>query len=118
MNKTFRLPIYIIVVGVSMALAIFLINALIIYASSPSDITFPITELGGCENEKACKSYCDNPDNFASCFSFAKKHNLVKKIKGRGGEKTSDEDIEKFAKAMKGGGGPGGCQNHGECEAF
>ena len=117
MNKSFKLPIYIIVATlISVALISFVIlktNAL-----AQTEITFPVAELGGCEDEKACKSYCDNPNNFASCFAFAKKHNLVKEIKGRGGEKTSDEEIEKFAKAMKGGGGPGGCQNHGECEAF
>ncbi|MBI2013413.1 MAG: hypothetical protein HYS87_01130 [Candidatus Colwellbacteria bacterium] len=82
-------------------------------AASKDDIVFPVEELGGCTSEEECRSYCDNPDNFRACFAFAKKHNLVE---GPIAEQK-EEDLDKFASAMKEG-GPGGCTSHVSCEAY
>lgn len=35
------------------------------------DITFPVSELGGCKNYSECRTYCEDPVNFDSCKSFA-----------------------------------------------
>src|SRR3989338_7001896 len=75
-------------------------------AQEPTDIVFPVSELGNCANKDACKAYCDNPDNEESCVSFAEKHNLIPK-----------EDIEK-AKKMIGKTGPGGCRGEVACRAY
>lgn len=46
-------------------------------------ITFPVAELGGCENAKACMSYCNVPEHFETCSQFAQKHGLEKKEEGQ-----------------------------------
>jgi len=49
-----------------------------VFALSEKDITFPVSELGGCQNETECRAFCDKPENKMSpCFPFAKKYNLV-----------------------------------------
>jgi len=75
-------------------------------AQEPTDIVFPVSELGNCANKDECKAYCDNPDNEESCVSFAEKHNLIPK-----------EDIEK-AKKIIGKTGPGGCRGEVACRAY
>lgn len=75
-------------------------------------ITFPVAELGNCGSKGECKTYCDEPDNFKACFAFAKKHKLIREI-----EEKSDEEVEKFAEAMKQG-GPGGCKTPDECRSY
>lgn len=42
------------------------------------DITFPITELGGCENYAGCRTYCEDSLNSEACISFAKKKGFYK----------------------------------------
>ena len=42
------------------------------------DITYPIPELGNCNNAQTCKVYCDQPENKDSCIAFAKSKNLYK----------------------------------------
>ena len=39
---------------------------------SEEDLTFPISELGGCEDYGSCLSYCDDPVNHASCMVYAR----------------------------------------------
>ena len=40
------------------------------------DITFPLAELGNCNNVKTCKIYCDQPENKDACIAFAKSKGL------------------------------------------
>ena len=35
-------------------------------------VTFPITELGSCEDFASCRSYCDDPVNATTCVDYAK----------------------------------------------
>ena len=71
-------------------------------------IQYPVKELGDCENETACKSYCDKSENIESCVNFAEKNNLMSK-----------EEIGLAKKFMAvGGKGPGGCSGKDECEAY
>lgn len=76
-----------------------------VYATSPFDITFPIPELGNCQNKDSCKAYCDDLSHKDECVSFAKKHGFI-----------SDEDAEKAAKMPNA--GPGGCKSENECRAY
>ena len=44
-------------------------------SGNPDDakgVTFPIKELGNCENKGACLNYCDDPVNYSSCVDYAK----------------------------------------------
>src|SRR3989344_8733528 len=42
------------------------------------DLSFPITDLGGCSDYKACLTYCDDPVNNATCIDFAKRNGFYK----------------------------------------
>lgn len=82
----------------------------IAYALTEQDITFPVSELNNCKNEKECRSFCDIPKNRRGvCFDFAKKHNLV--------TKEEIDKAEKFTKVSLGG-GPGRCRDLEDCEQF
>ena len=60
---------------------------------------------GGCRGKNECEDFCDNPDNFEICISFAEEHNLMSKEEAEMARKT-------------GGKGPGDCKGKNECEAF
>lgn len=42
------------------------------------DLTFPIPELGNCNNAATCKVYCDQPQNYQACMEFAKSKGFYK----------------------------------------
>ena len=64
------------------------------------NVQYPVKELGNCQDESACKSYCDKSANTEACLDFAQKHNLMSK-----------EEIDLAKKFMAGGSkGPGGCR--------
>lgn len=78
-----------------------------VFALSGEDITFPVSELGGCKNEAECRAFCDKPENkMAPCFPFAKKYNLL----------TQEEldRAERFTKLATTG-GPGWCRSGEGC---
>ncbi|TSC83029.1 MAG: hypothetical protein G01um101419_301 [Parcubacteria group bacterium Gr01-1014_19] len=82
-------------------------------ALSKDDVKYPIKELGNCGSEMACRTYCDKPDNYSECFSFAKKFGLLdEKLTNK-----SEAELEDFAKTLKTG-GPGGCKDQKSCEAY
>ncbi|MBM3251016.1 MAG: hypothetical protein FJZ07_02165 [Candidatus Nealsonbacteria bacterium] len=83
-------------------------SVLAVVATSKDDIVFPVAELGGCESETECKSYCDNPENMEVCISFAEKHNLI--------SKSELEKAKKFIAIGKQ--GPGNCDSAASCEAY
>ena len=77
----------------------------------PTEITYPVKELGGCADKDTCKVYCEEPGNMQSCVNFAEKHNLIS-------EKEA-EDGRKFSSIVNSrGGGPGGCKTRESCEAY
>lgn len=80
-----------------------------VQATNPFDITFPVKELGNCQSETACKSYCDKPANVDACLNFAEEHGLVVK-----------EDAVRMRKFHEKGitAGPGGCRTKDECETY
>ena len=75
---------------------------------SVSDISYPVRELGNCQDEAACRSYCDNSQRAKECFAFAKKYNLIS-------EKEAAEAKERFLEVTK---GPGGCNSGTSCETY
>ena len=75
------------------------------FATSETDIVYPVAGLGGCTDKISCFSHCDNPANLDACLAFAEKHNLM-----------PEEDLE-FARAMGNRPGPGGCVGR-QCEAY
>ncbi len=89
--------------------SVILISSFIIISSViAADIQYPVEELGNCQNEAACKSYCDQPENMEACLNFAEKNNLM-----------SPEELEMAKKFMAAGGqGPGGCRGKDECETY
>ncbi|MBZ9572278.1 hypothetical protein KJA15_03035 [Patescibacteria group bacterium] len=97
MQKTFLLVIFIL--GLLAGVFVF------------AQISFPVKELGNCQNEEECKAYCDNWENIEECVSFAEAHNLL-----------SPEELAEAKKMMKalaeGAVPPGGCSNPTQCEAY
>ncbi len=75
---------------------------------SASDVIYPVKELGGCQSEAECRSYCDNSQNAKECFTFAKKYNL---ITGKELEDAKDH----FLSVNN---GPGGCSSGASCETY
>lgn len=72
-----------------------------------ANIQYPVKELDNCQDEKACRAYCDKAENTAACLDFAQKNNLM-----------SDEEINSAKKFLAGGKGPGNCTTKDSCEAY
>lgn len=53
-------------------------GANIALAEQNPQITFPIAELGNCNNVQTCKVYCDQRENKDACIAFAKSQGLYK----------------------------------------
>ncbi len=68
-------------------------------------ITFPIAELGNCGSLAACRQYCDDSKNLATCIDFAKKKGFYKQPK-------SQTDIMVLAKSEL------GCDSTDACRTF
>ncbi len=75
--------------------------------AAPTDIKYPVAELGNCSNEQACGAYCDKSSNNEACLSFAEKHSLM-----------SAKEIETARKFLEAGAGPGGCKTREACESY
>jgi len=99
-------------IATALLFSIALISAVLfspVFAQNADDIEFPVAELGNCESEEECKSYCDDSDNISQCIDFAEAHNLM-----------SGAEIER-ARALSSLGvfeGPGGCRSEDECENY
>ena len=68
---------------------------------------------GGCKNERECRAYCENPENFETCGEFARKNNLM----GEQEIKMMERGRE-MAKKAREAGGPGGCKGDNECRDY
>lgn len=71
------------------------------------EITYPIAELGNCQDKEECKNYCEQKDNFNQCDSYSLKTGLM-----------TEEEVEKAKKVREVSDGPGGCNNKEDCEAY
>ena len=72
-------------------------------------ITFPIKELGNCNNAATCKVYCDQPQNHDACTSFAKEKGIAV------GKRRVNE---KHAAALSSAKTALGCNTIAACQAF
>src|SRR3989344_5023830 len=97
------LPVFIITLSFFVATFIYSTRAV----AQESQISFPVAELGNCENKEACKKYCDKPGNSNICLDFARKNKLM-----------NDDEIKVAESILSKGGGPGGCTSKSECEAY
>ena len=93
-----------------------LIGTAVVYAQNDESaaaeikITFPVAELGNCEDKASCKAYCDDGDHMEECVAFATAHGLM--------NKEEAAKATKFAGAVKEGKGPGGCTDPGSCKTY
>lgn len=77
--------------------------------AAKKDIVYPVAELGNCENETQCRSYCDEPSRIEQCINFAEKHGLMSEAEAERGRK--------FIPIAKQG-GPGGCKTEEGCVSY
>ncbi|MCX6757022.1 MAG: hypothetical protein NTW35_02645 [Candidatus Nomurabacteria bacterium] len=73
-------------------------------------ITFPIPELGGCKDTKACKTYCDDKNNMLSCVNYAEKNNMISKEEAAIAKRVLPQLQSKET--------PGQCDSRKSCEAY
>lgn len=73
-----------------------------------ADIRYPVPDLGNCQSESACRSYCDNADRAKECLAFATKYHLIS-------EQEAKESTDKFLNVKN---GPGGCNGWSACEDY
>ena len=85
---------------VLLAASVFLAVSASTRAASIFDITYPIAELGGCEDRLACKAYCADESNEDTCEEFAASYGI-----------SSAPRIDKSEKlkSVQKDGGPGQC---------
>ncbi|MBI2642474.1 MAG: hypothetical protein HYW97_01385 [Candidatus Wildermuthbacteria bacterium] len=74
-------------------------------ALSIFDITYPIPELGDCQDQGACKTYCDDFSNANACLAFAEKFGIQVTVK--------TEQVQALQQS-----GPGGCKGESECQSY
>lgn len=94
------------------AISLVLLGFLIVSAQNEdpfANLTYPIAELGNCENKSDCAAYCDNSDNMSACVAFAEQNSLL-----------PEEDINLAKKMLAAGetAGPGGCKGQAECKSY
>ncbi len=77
-------------------------------AAAKHGITFPIAELGNCENISSCRTFCEDPVNQAVCIEFAKSKGFYKEDPVQ----TSKEEILAAAR------GELGCDSYDSCMSF
>ncbi len=76
--------------------------------TTPTDIKYPVAELGNCKNQEDCKAYCDDSSRTDVCLAFAQKNNLM-----------SQSEVDSAKKFMEAGSkGPGGCVGETACKAY
>ncbi|TSC82049.1 MAG: Uncharacterized protein G01um101420_579 [Parcubacteria group bacterium Gr01-1014_20] len=73
-------------------------------------VTYPIAELGGCDDKSECKAFCDKSENIESCVAFAQNHGLI--------NQADADRAQKFSRSLKSGSTPGQCATPASCKAF
>ncbi|KKQ09444.1 MAG: hypothetical protein US19_C0014G0016 [Candidatus Daviesbacteria bacterium GW2011_GWB1_36_5] len=76
--------------------------------STEINLTYPVDDLGGCNNLEECTDYCEDPVNYNSCSNFAKKNGFYRDdITAY----ASDEDWEGTQNEL-------GCNSKDSCSDF
>ncbi|MDD5750307.1 MAG: hypothetical protein PHU56_01485 [Candidatus Pacebacteria bacterium] len=76
--------------------------------STTANIQYPVAELNNCQDKAACKAYCDEPENMATCLDFAEKNDLMAKEEIAAAKKFAAISDKK----------PGGCATKESCEEY
>ena len=100
MKKELYLSVLIISLGL-----IFSISNIALALSE--DIKYPVKELGNCQNEKECRTYCDKPENMNACVAFSEENNLI-----------SGEEAKMAENFMSAKNKPGNCADKKGCETY
>lgn len=80
-------------------------------AAKKYGVSFPVAELGNCNNFSECKAYCDKEENRDACIGFAKKKGFYKEeVKDQG--KRADKKLLEAAK------GELGCDSETSCRGI
>lgn len=77
--------------------------------AAPVNITYPISELGNCQNQQACRTYCDDTTHLDACLTYAQQHNLL--------SEQEIKDAREYQDVLKGK-GPGGCTDQQSCRTY
>ncbi len=77
--------------------------------AAPANITYPISELGNCPNQQACKTYCDDGAHIDACLTYAQQHQLL--------SSQEIQDAREYQDVLKGK-GPGACTDQKSCRAY
>lgn len=75
---------------------------------SAEDVRYPVPELGSCQNDTECRSYCDNVNHATECLAFAKNYHLIS-------EEDAKQATDKFLNVKN---GPGSCNSWSSCESY
>lgn len=77
--------------------------------------TYPIKELGNCSSQKSCFSYCEQPENIPTCWSYGK-YILHKQVLGE--QTTSQEEFKKKYQLVFPITELGNCNSVAECKTY
>jgi len=81
-----------------------------IVSAQTSQVTFPIPELGGCKDVKACKAYCDIKSNMLACVNYAEGKDMISKE-----EATIAKRVLPKIQAKE---TPGNCDSRESCDSY
>jgi len=70
---------------------------------------YPIAELGNCDGENSCRTYCGKSENYAACADYGQKNGII--------SKEDAARAKEFADVLKGD-GPGGCKDEKSCKNY
>jgi len=73
-------------------------------------VEYPILELGSCQNQEACATYCDKSENMDACIAYGVS-------KGMLSQEEANVAVKAVAK-IKAGTTPGGCKDRESCSSF
>lgn len=85
-------------------------------AASPFDISYPIADLGNCDSQQECKTYCDDSANQEQCQLWAEDNGFAPKRETPASDTRNRirEQLNEEALANA----PGGCVSPRECDAY
>ena len=82
--------------------------ALTVYGQQLS-ITFPIPELGNCQDKTNCQLFCSKSENIDNCTTFGREHGLLS---------SQEADQNHAILEIQKEGGPGGCKSEVACRKY
>lgn len=77
--------------------------------ATPANMTYPISELGNCATQQACKTYCDDSAHIDACLTYAQQHQLL--------SSQEIQEAREYQDVLKGK-GPGACTDQKSCRIY